>query len=554
MSQSGVQGTETVTVTGTRGGGGSFKNTTMPACHVDIYPYEMDSFSLSNAQILRCTVTKNIKEAVGTFELILAPQTLAEYQSWTQIITPMSLAVIALQRGDHANVVMIGIVRTISEPQEWASGQPVRRQITITGVDIAYYFSMVDYYSLWYLAVNGSDTASITSAGLLSGNPGTIGQNWFEEIMSSATGVFANTFVPYKNGQVKFAQLFGSQFDQYPTFVPYGDYYIGANGPWIEKFNKIFPFPIYEFFVTTVVAGNYNVSASTPIASIKLGDSISSSAAVIARINPLPKLVTSVKSGGAASFDSIDVSAWNALPSFDLEGSNFVASTVGFSEAEVLNFYNINPTWLNGLNGVSNSNIIMGTLLYAYALDAASISRYGYRPLMFDIPWFSDPTGQSAKQNSSGTQATFAKVLGDVAGYYEPTPMMARAQMTTWMRPDIQIGCRFSYKPFRTNDTWDFYVEIVQHVFEFGGASTTTLGLTRGLPHDVYNDSGAGGVLFNMHIGNAQKVNGVYKTGLPKGASEPLKSLTPTQFNELVATLNSMYVTPQATQTSQGGT
>lgn len=553
MSAIGQTSSETVTVTANRLSSTTFKTTTSPTCYVDIYPFEGDSFTLSNAQIMRATITKNIKQPVGQFELILAPQTLAQYQSWTQIITPMSLAVITMQRGDHANVVMIGIVRTISEPQEWVSGQPVRRQITVTGMDIAYYFTMVDFYSLWFLAVNNQAATDITADGLLSGNPGTVGQTWWTKIIASSTGVFGNTFIPYKDAQVKFMDIFGTQFDQYPTFIPFSDYFLGANGSWVDKFNKIFPFPIYEFFVTTAINGNYNATAGAAISSIHLGDNVASSGAVIARINPLPKLVTSAAADGTASFDSIDVSAWNALPQFDLEGASFISTTPGFSDEGALNFYNLNPTWLNALQGVSNSNINMGTLLYAYALDLASIARYGYRPLMFDTIWFSDPAGQGAKQDSQGTQQSFARVLGEVAGYYEAAPLMASAQMTTWLRPDIQIGCRFSYNPFRANELWDFYVETVQHVFEFGQGSATTLELTRGLPHSVYNNSGTGGVLFNIHIGNAQKVNGVYQTGLPKGSSSFLKSLTPNQFSTLVATLNSMYTTPQATVTTQGG-
>lgn len=530
---------------------GNLKTTATVGCFVDIYPYEGESFSLQQGQVLRCDVTKNIKAPLGQFALELAPVTLADYQSWSQIITPMSLCVIGMQRGDKSAVVMIGIVKEINEPQIWQADQPTRRNVTVTGVDIAYFFSMVDYYSLWYLANIADAGPSILASGLLSGNPGTVGKKWYDEILAASTGVFSNTFVPYKDGQIKFAQIFGTQFDQYPVFVPYGEYFIGATGAWIDKFRDIFPFPIYEFFVTTAIEGNYKgLGSGNAFTAVGLPGDVSASAGVVARLNPLPKLVASANGDGSANFDSIDTTQWSDLPSFDLQGAGFIASDVKFSENEVLNFFNINPTWLNGMNGVSNNNVILGTLLFAYAFDQASVARYGYRPLQFDIPWFADPTGQAAQENSDQTKKTFARILGELAGYYEASPLMANATCTTWLRPDIQIGTKFSYNPFKNNEVWDFYVETVQHSFNFGGPTTTTLGLTRGLPHSVYNDSGAGGLLYNVHIGNAQRVNGEYKIGLPEGAPSTLKSLTPTQLSQLVQTLNQLYVKPQGLTTT----
>ena len=541
---------ETVTVNASQGST-TFKTTTMVGCFVDVYPFEGNSFSLTDAQILSCTVEKNIKADQGSFRIVLAPQTLAGYQSWAQIITPMSFVVIGMSRGDHSEIVMMGIVNSISEPEKWQSGQSVQRAVILEGADISYFFTMSDYYSAWFLAVSGDATISIISPGLLQGNPGSIGETWFKQIMSAA---FGKTYVPYKSGQITFPQLIGTQFDDYPTFIPYGEYFIGANGTWMQKFRKIFPFPIYEFFVTTVQSGNYGTAGGTPVSSNGQGSGVTAGAAMIARLNPLPKLVSSAGADGTASFDSIDVSDWNGLPNFDLEGVGYVEKEVGFTDAEVLNFFNINPVWLNGLNGVSNSNIVMGTLLFTYALDLASIGRYGYRPLSFDVPWFSDPSGQAAKETTKQQVFnSFARVLGELAGYYEAAPLMGKSQVSTWLRPDIQIGCKFTYQAFRTNEDWDFYIEGVTHNYVMGGESTTTLLLTRGLPHSVYNDSGAGGVLYNIHIGNAQKVNGVYQTGLPDGSQKPLQAFTPTQFADLVATLNNLFTQPQGIVTQQGG-
>lgn len=513
-------------------------------CCVDIYPFEGGTVTLTGGPVISLSTSKSITQDTGSFRIVLAPESPSgSALSWPQIITPMSLAVIGLRRGGVAKTVMVGVVRSVTETQVWQRGAAVTRAFVVEGDDLAYFFTKTDFYTLWYLAAVGAASIGVTAAGLLSGDPGTIGQTWFEKIMSG--GVFAQTFVPYKGAQIAFPKLFGELFEKYDVTVPYGDYFLGANGPWFGKFRQIFPFPFYEFFVTTdQEAGSYGEVGGTAFQPSSFPASAAATPAVVARLNPVPQLVSSVK-GNMPSFDSIDTSLWEKLPISDTQGVGFIEANIRFSENEVSNFYALNPTWMLGQNGDSNSNLNQFLFNYSVVVDRASVNRYGYRPMIASTLWFTDITGQIAQTASANLQQLMATLLGRLCGYYEATPLMAKASVRSWLRPEIQVGSRFRYQPFKDPATWDFYIDTVQHEFIFGGACSTRLELTRGLPSDVYANAS---LLYNIHIGNAQRFGGVYKTGLPPGSAAPLQAVPPTEFAQWMLTLDKAFITPQGGQ------
>ena len=127
---------------------------------------------------------------------------------------------------------------------------------------------------------------------------------------------------------------------------------------------------------------------------------------------------------------------------------------------------------------------------------------------------------------------------------------MLRGQVTIPLAPSIRIGTRFRYTPFKNalpdDAPWDFYVEEVTHRFVFGGQSSTTLALTRGLPSSVYADSGSGGLLRAVYTGNARRQDGLYVPGLPAGTGEGLQVFsTQENSNSLAGQMSATYVTPQ---------
>src|SRR4051794_36175867 len=112
----------------------------LPDCWVDIYPYEGGSFTFAgfNGTLHACQVAKNIRDPqTGTFALTLAPNgpfgPNANPQ-WIDILRPMSLVVIAMQRLGRAHIVMIGLVRRVVETEVWEAQQGVRRGLQVEGV------------------------------------------------------------------------------------------------------------------------------------------------------------------------------------------------------------------------------------------------------------------------------------------------------------------------------------------------------------------------------------------------------------------------------------
>lgn len=533
---------ESVTVYGSNA---KFQPTPFVTSSVDIYTFEQGLFTFKDNAVLSLKTSKFIKKPYGEFEIHLAPETLTGNLSWSQIITPMSFVVIGLQRGGIADIPMVGIVRQVSETQTWTTDSAVRRVVLIRGADLGYFFNITDYYTLWYLAANQKAALGITADGLLSGDPGYIGSTWYNKIMAGK-GVYANTYFPYKGSQITFPAAFGQRFDLYDVIIPYGDYFLGGNESWYEKFMQVFPFPFYEFFVTTMANGVYeNTTGGTAFSATGLSSTRTATPVVVARLNPVPQLVASTVSN-VPNFIGIDSSAWQGLPAFDLQGSSPVISNAMFNESEVHNFYTINPLWLSGQNGQSNSNLAQFIFNYAVVVDDASINRYGYRPMMGNISWFADVAGGFAQSGKVNLTQVMSTILARFCGYYEATPLMATAGVQTWLRPDIQIGCKFSYAPFKDGALWDFYIEGVEHTYTFGGPSKTVLSLTRGLPKTVYAANQANGLLFNIHQGNAQRINGAYQSGLPAGSAAYLHALAPTQFATWQGQLNHIYITPQA--------
>ena len=74
------------------------------------------------------------------------------------------------------------------------------------------------------------------------------------------------------------------------------------------------------------------------------------------------------------------------------------------------------------------------------------------------------------------------------------------------MWPDILPGNKFLYNPFKdSQDLYEFYIESVAHVYEFGGKSSTTLELSRGLKYTDYNNQTT---MVGLHLDTYARING----------------------------------------------
>ena len=568
----------------------AFAQVSNPRCAIDIYPFEGGPYSISsdNGNIMSLSTHKNIAENEGTFVLTLAPggpNGTEQAPSWSEVITPMSFVVIAMQRGTEFAITMLGVVTNISESQAWTPEGPVVRTITVTGKDFGYFFSMFGYYSLYYLGAYGAAFPAATpgvpqsgglpselSSALVQGPPNEVAQNWFNQIMAGNEGILSRTYVPYQGSEVNFTAAMGSFFEPYAGSVqiPYGESFISYEGPWTEKFREILPSPWYEFFIGTAPNGFYNpagLNSNTDgyaFTSSLLGPSVTASPILVARLTPFPNLTnSSTDPNGSAPFDGIDVGAWNQLPIFQPDSSDppnlypFINSTVGFSEAEVINLYIINPTWFRalfgGATGGGNTNLSPLFVNFSSGGDIASIHKYGFRIGNGTISWFADITGDISESKNTNLAALLPSIIARFASFYEPLPLMASSSVAMPLRPDILPGCRFRHQPFKNQPSWDFYIQSVDQSWVFGGPSMTTLGLIRGFPTSVYADSStastagaAQGVLFNSLKGNAQRVNGNYVVGVPAFLGPTFQSLAPTAMAQWLSQITPLYTSPQA--------
>ena len=538
-----------------------------PACYVDIYPFEGGVYTLSgdNAMLRALTVRTNIRTGVNSFSMTLVaggPFGPNARPGWLEILTSMSLVVIGMARAGRAQVVMIGVVRTIGQTEVWIPGQGVRRALVVGGYDFGYFFSLPNYYTQSLL--NFSAPGSLGNAGaagvalslanidqgLLTGTPDTIGEAWYDDVMAGPQSIMAALTFPYLGSRQTFYALMATWFEAYSQAndsIPFGDNFMIADGTWDSKFREIFPFPWYEFFVMTVPVGTYPQSQNQGygLSVQAMPYAAPSVPQLVARVNPLPRL-TNTGSTTSPVF-GIDTSLWTALPLTSLD-SQPLQINLNFDASEVRNFYVLNPLWLSNQFGVTNDMQTPFTFMFASWLDVASIHRYGYRPEISEIHWFADLHGLAAQQNAAaGTGIPEYDILvGDLAlkkaSYHEPTPNMLRGGVVTNLRPDILPGTRLMLQPFKDTQQWQFYIEGVAHNWAFGESATTQLELTRGLPDTVYNDSN---MMIALHTGNAMRLSGQYTIGLPPGLGPSLQPLNMQDNASLVGSIAGVFAAPQ---------
>lgn len=519
-----------------------------PRTYVDIYPFEGGSFFIDGGSdaLLACTVDTDVRQGYGAFSLQLAPggpHGPNASPQWTDVITPMSLVVISMQRSGSARVVMIGVVKSVTESELW-SPTNVQRGIVVQGYDFGYFFLQDNYYTLSLLnATLGAPlgvSGALTSVdqGLVFGSPATVGTAWYNDIMAGPNSIMADTTFAYQGGRVKFYDMVATLFQEYEANIriPIGDNFMSSDGTWMDKFRELFPFPWYEFFITTAPIGAYpGTPARSTILSSRRGYP-PACAQLVARMAPFPTVVNKGTNGNLNL--QMDFSKWDALPIYELDGDmGYISKMLSNSENEMRNFYMVNPKWVSNLIGMTNDQQTPFTWLFASWIDVASIHRYGYRPEITELHWFVDSDGLSAKQNAaSGVgQADFQTLVANLTlkktSWHEPSVIMTEGSIVTNLRPDILAGNRFVCPIHKDNVPWEFYIEGISHNYRFGSSSTTELRLSRGLPVAVYDDEN---LMLAMHTGNVQKINGQYQVGLPQGLGAPLQ---PLNYSNMTATI-----------------
>ncbi len=520
-----------------------------PLCTIDCYPYQGGSYSITGGQILQCTITKSLGSLDGVAEIILAPggPNGQGFPSWAQIIGLNSLVVAAMSRAGHANVVFVGIVTAIQEDQVWETGgrPAVVRNTRIIAQDWTTWFMDRQWSALTWLAVTNGllvgeavTNGQAPEAGLAiqtlsygeqNGNPAQIAWGWFSKLMGGTGGLLADTLIPYQGSQFSWPALTTSYFESYPGYAvfPASYYYVSETGSWISKFSAILQHPWYEILCGTAVPGTWsqalqgstNASAGTLgtniagntvygnvgtlFTSLSMPQAAGAQAIIMGRLQPLPDLVISQSSQASQNLAGNSaymiqpqafMDYWNSLPVFTLDSGagSFIESTVTLMLDSYFNTFVLNPTYIKALIGTNIQAQGGYPIIFSSAINVAGIHRYGFKSMNMDSYWFADPSliaAQSIVADPNATQTLYNELIARMASYYTPLPEMRKADCIISLRPDINIGCRFRYSPFRGSQPYEFYITSYRHKYIFGGPSTTELSLDRGLPISCYDSA-----------------------------------------------------------------
>jgi hypothetical protein len=542
-----------------------------PRCFVDIYPFEGGKYTFTGneAGLRSVEVTKGVNaNDPGMFSFDLAPGGPFGPNvrpQWLELLTPMSLCVIGMQRAGYKQIVMVGIIIAVSEPQEFQPRTGVNRNFKVSGLDLQYYFAQRNFYALNLLAALGQvpfgqvGALSILSNGLLFGTPEKLGSEWFLQVMAGTKGLLANTSFSYNGQRIKFTDMITTKFEHYPAdlSVPMGDYFMANEGSWMFKFTRFFPAPWYEFFVITAPDDQYPVKVGeVPVVQAKTPITMTGfkpvTTQLVARVNPLPYLehAGSTTPTNAPPELTLNTSYWDKLITYSTDIGSPIAQLFDFDEGDVRNFYILNPLWSPFQYGQSNASLAPFVYTFAAWADPASINRYGYRPQVAEVHWLSDIKGQGAQQNAEMGKSTedFGKLVTALSlkqvSFFHPTPLMARGAVTINLRPDILPGHKFVFHPFKTDEEWIFYIDSVQHAYRFGSAAVTTLTLSRGLPTKVYQDNK---LLLAIFTGNAMRQDGVYTASLPPDTGKGLQPVNQSSMQGVLGQIIEAFRTPGKT-------
>lgn len=504
----------------------------LPQCYVEVYPIDGGQWFINGKNILRCVVNKTLKNPAGTFSIELppgGPQGPNLGPTWEEIITPMSFAMIGMTHGNRQQIVMLGVVTNITERELWEPAKPVQRNVIISGVDFAKFFMMENWMAVTLLGgytataigslvgTGAEGGLAALSPGLSIGSPDEIVKNWYQQVMLK---VMAKTYIRYRGSKVYFPDFMGTLFEAYTEAnIKLTEFYLPTESVWLDKFKDVMAFPWFEVFVVTAPPGFYSGASGGKAFTMNGLGNTSATPYLICRVNPLPYVPGTAQGDANAKLGTIKMDKWNALKSFQAD-SSFIESDFSFSDDEVRNYFVIMPTFFMNLNGDLNNPNTTPLMYRTTAMaDLASIVRYGYRPAIYNTKWFADQQGQAAQQNAQNgdgkgnAYTVFANLVSKLAGYFEPTPLMAKAVARFPLLPDLMIGSKFSYNIGKSEPLWQTYIEGVEHSFTFGGPSFTTVTLSRGLPASVYQNTT---LLTQIHTGGAARINGTWQAQAPE--------------------------------------
>lgn len=171
-------------------------------------------------------------------------------------------------------------------------------------------------------------------------------------------------------------------------------------------------------------------------------------------------------------------SAFTALDYRDIEADEITSENLTKTDNEVYNWFRVSP------EGENDADTFASIAKVGYVCPA-SIRRHGVRRLTpSTIAWgeLDILSQRESLKQAVVRQGLLDRFSGKLAEWYWQNESLVSAVMTCRLRSDIHVGMRLDYHNARRSREMSFYVEGVNHQFQYPQAGTTSLECTRGVP------------------------------------------------------------------------
>ena len=146
-------------------------------------------------------------------------------------------------------------------------------------------------------------------------------------------------------------------------------------------------------------------------------------------------------------------------------------------------------------------------LIQEYVKGKGNITDDQYEKVLKTVKhssYISDVKTSATSQNSSDFYARYNKYQIKMFNYFADNSKFYSGSFTVTGRLGVEYGKKLYVTDARRGTLWEFYIESVQHNFDFNSGWTTTIGVTRGLQVSQENDKKR----WNMYWGHAQAFTG----------------------------------------------
>ena len=146
-------------------------------------------------------------------------------------------------------------------------------------------------------------------------------------------------------------------------------------------------------------------------------------------------------------------------------------------------------------------------LIQAYVKGKGNITSGQYDNVLKTVKHSSYESGvktSSTSQSSADFYARYNKYQIKMFNYFADNAKFYSGSFTITGRLGVEYGKKLYVTDERRGTLWEFYIESVQHNFDFNSGWTTTIGVTRGLQVSQENDEKR----WNMYWGHGQAFTG----------------------------------------------